>query len=219
MSRFHRPARGLLIARQRIVGTLPWRDEIEIAEFLSEPYRRVGDALLLVVPAHLDKTGQREVLAQGMAFKAVVGEQPAQIRMALEHDAIEIIGLALEPVGARKDIDDGSDRTILIDLDLDANTPVPGRRQQMVDDVEAVRALRPVHRREIDKGKEGAARIIAQECDHPVDLGRLGRDRELAPDNGIAADRAGERAGNRLTEGVERVLRHRVVTARSSRCA
>jgi hypothetical protein len=39
-----------------------------------------------------------------MAFKAVIGEDPAQIRMAGEQDAIQIVGFALEPVGARIDL-------------------------------------------------------------------------------------------------------------------
>jgi hypothetical protein len=35
-----------------------------------------------------------------MAFETVIGQDAAQVRMAGEQDAIQIIGFALEPVGA-----------------------------------------------------------------------------------------------------------------------
>ena len=37
-----------------------------------------------------------------MAAKAVVGEDAAEIRVAGEEDAVEVVGLALEPVAAGK---------------------------------------------------------------------------------------------------------------------
>jgi hypothetical protein len=37
--------------------------------------RLVDDALLLVVVANLDEAGEREVLAQRMAFETVIGQQ------------------------------------------------------------------------------------------------------------------------------------------------
>jgi hypothetical protein len=78
------------------------REEVEVAEFLRELHRLVDHALLLVVVAHLDEAGQREVLAQRMPLEAVVGEDAAQVRMAGEQDAVHVVGLALEPVGAGK---------------------------------------------------------------------------------------------------------------------
>src|SRR5712664_3680009 len=62
----------LLIARQRIVRAFPGREKIEFAEFLIETDGFVEHPLLLVVVAHLDETGEREILAQRMAVKAVV---------------------------------------------------------------------------------------------------------------------------------------------------
>ena len=76
------------------------RQEIEIAELLLQLDRLVDHALRLVVVTHLDEAGQREILAQRMALEAVVGEDAAQVRMAGEQDAVEIVGLAFEPVGA-----------------------------------------------------------------------------------------------------------------------
>ena len=98
----HRYCFGLLVARQHVFGAFPRRQEIEVAEFLRQLHRLVDDALLLVVVADLDEAGQREVLAQRMAVEAVVGEDAAQVRVAGEEDAVEVVGLALEPVGARE---------------------------------------------------------------------------------------------------------------------
>ena len=53
---------------------------------------------------------QREVLAERMADEAVVGEDAAQVRVAAEQDAEQVERLALEPVGARPDVDHGIDR-------------------------------------------------------------------------------------------------------------
>src|SRR3954465_4519336 len=105
---------GLFVAGQRhVAGALPRRKEIEIAEFLSEPHLVVDHALLLVVVAHLDEAGQREILAQRMALEAVVGEQPPEVRMAGEHHAVEVVGLALEPQRAREHLNDRRDAGVL----------------------------------------------------------------------------------------------------------
>src|ERR1700736_2887184 len=94
----HSPfATSLLVTRQyRIVGPLPRREEIEFAEFLVEPDRLVDHPLLLVVVAHLDKAGEREILAQRMAVEAVIGQQPAHVGMTGEDHAIEVVTLAFE---------------------------------------------------------------------------------------------------------------------------
>ena len=92
----------LFIAGQHIVGAFPRRQEIEIAEFLPQFDRLVDHALDFIIVADFDETSGREVLAQRVAFKAVVGEDAAKVRMTGEQDAVEIVGFALEPVGARK---------------------------------------------------------------------------------------------------------------------
>src|SRR5690349_17161137 len=97
----------LLVARQHVIGAFPWREEIERAEFLVQRDLVVDDALFLIIPAHFNKTGEREVLAQRMSLEAVVGEDAAHVGMAGEKHAIEIVGLALEPVGALEHADDG----------------------------------------------------------------------------------------------------------------
>ena len=138
----------LLVAREHVVGALPGREEVELPEFLSEPDRLVDDALLLVVVANLDEAGQREILAQRVPLEAVVGEDAAQVRVAGEQDAVEVVGLALEPVGAGKNIDErrapASSSSV---CDLHADAPVVLGRQQVVDDVEALLARRDSRRR------------------------------------------------------------------------
>jgi len=85
--------------------SFPRRKEIELAEFLVEPNRLVHHPLLLVVVADFDEAGEREILAQRMALETVVGEDSAHVGMTDEEHAVEIVGLALEPVGAREDFD------------------------------------------------------------------------------------------------------------------
>src|SRR6516165_1989141 len=98
------PAR-FLVAGQDVVGALPRRKKIEVAELLRESDRLIDHALELVVITHFNETGQREILAQRMALEAVIGEDPTQIGMARKYDAIEGVSLALIPIGTRKHFD------------------------------------------------------------------------------------------------------------------
>src|SRR5476651_1611324 len=100
-------ASSLLIARQdRIISSLPRREEIEFAEFLIETDGLIDHPLLLVVVTHLDEAGEREILAQRMAVEAVIGQETPHVRMAGEDHAVEVVAFALEPVGAGKQLDD-----------------------------------------------------------------------------------------------------------------
>src|SRR3546814_3127172 len=76
---------------------LPGAHEVEAAELLGQVHRLVDDPLLLLVVAHFLEAGQREVLAQGMALEAIVGEDAAQIGMVREEDAEHVPHLALQP--------------------------------------------------------------------------------------------------------------------------
>ena len=93
---------GLLVAGQHVVRALPGGEEVEIPELLLQLDRLVDHPALLVVVADLDEAGEREVLPQRMTVEAVVGEDAAEIRVAREQDAVEVVGLALEPVRGRK---------------------------------------------------------------------------------------------------------------------
>ena len=80
--------RRLLVAGQ-LQHAFPGAEEIEAAEFLGQLHRLIDHALLLLVVAHLDIAGQREILAQRMAFETVIGQDAAQIGMVGEEDAVE----------------------------------------------------------------------------------------------------------------------------------
>src|SRR3546814_2786147 len=75
--------------------------------FRLVPYRLIDDSELFVVVAHLDVTRHREILAHRMAFEAVIGENPPQVRMVRKEHAVEVPAFPLEPVGGRENIGDG----------------------------------------------------------------------------------------------------------------
>src|SRR3990172_3671110 len=79
----------------------PGPEEIEASILLHELHWLIDHAFQLIVIAKLDEAGEREVLAQGMALKAVIGEEAAEIRVACEQDAVKVVSLPLEPVGRR----------------------------------------------------------------------------------------------------------------------
>src|ERR1700691_6816420 len=98
---------GFLVTGQIVIRSFPWRQEIEVAELLRQAHRRIDDTFEFVVVTHLNKSGQRKILAQRIAVEPVVGEQPAHVRMAGEGDAVEVEDLALEPIRAGKHFNDG----------------------------------------------------------------------------------------------------------------
>ena len=65
------------------------------------PQHPAAHGVLRLVVADLDIAGHREDLAQRISLEAIVGQQPAQVRMAREQHAVHVERLALEPVGAR----------------------------------------------------------------------------------------------------------------------
>src|SRR5574340_1679341 len=79
-----------------------WR---HLARF--DRHRLVYDALLFRVVAHFHMAGQREILAERAADKAIIGQDAAQVRVPGEYDAVQIEGFALIPVGARPYLRDG----------------------------------------------------------------------------------------------------------------
>ena len=119
----------------------PGAEEIEAAELLGQLHRLVDHALLLVVVAHLDIAGQREVLAQRMALEAVVGEDAAQIGMVGEEDAVHVEGLALEPVRRFQKTGDTDGTGVSSSVrNLTRRRWLCLQRQQVIDDLEALRA-------------------------------------------------------------------------------
>jgi hypothetical protein len=72
-------------------GVLAWLDG----------YRLINHTRLIRVVTHFDMTGNRKILAERMADKAVVGQYAAQVVMPNECDTKQIECLALKPVGTR----------------------------------------------------------------------------------------------------------------------
>ena len=84
--------------------------------------------------------------------------------MAGEEDAVEVVGLALEPVGARENAGDRRHRRRpRRSSTLTRMRDVLARAEQVIDDVEALLALRPVDAADVDEVDEGEPRIVAQE--------------------------------------------------------
>ncbi len=94
------------------------------AEFLRQAHLVVNHAFLLVVVAHLDKAGEREILAQRMTLEAVIGEDAAHVGMAGEQHAVKIVGLALKPIGAAEHADQRRHRRHLVGRNLDPHALV-----------------------------------------------------------------------------------------------
>src|SRR5260370_21103950 len=154
-----------------------------------------------------------------MTLNAVVGQQPAHIRMAGKEHTVEVVGFALVPVGTGEDADDRGDRRCLIGLDLHAESQILLGRQEMVDDIEAPVAARPVYCCDIDKAPELASLIVAQKADDLHDIVADRADRQLSVGNAVPCDRAWKGAGDNLAEFVEPIIHCAIpITARSRRC-
>ena len=139
--------RGLLVAGQDVRRAFPWAHEIEVAEFLDQLHRLIDDALQLVVVAHLDIAGQREILAQRIAGEAVVGEDAAQVGMIGERRCRTCRRFRARTSWRR---DRRRRRTARRrprrPASLTRMRMVLGQRQQVIDDVEALRRA-PASRR------------------------------------------------------------------------
>src|SRR6516165_2131619 len=199
----------LLVARQRIIGTLPWREEVEFAELLVEAHGLVKHALLLVVVSHLDKAGQREILAQRMPLETVVGQDAPHVGVTGKEHAIEVIDLALEPIGAGKHVDDRRHLRILVCLHAQPNTCVQRRREEVIDHVETLLASGIVDRGHVGDVDKAASGVVAQEFHDIYRSFRRDRQGELIEGDRMPRYRAWKRAGDRLPQSVEPAVVHK----------
>src|SRR6185369_9942713 len=88
-------------------------------------YRLVNHTGLIGVISHFDMTGNWEVLAERMADETVIGQNPAQIVMTDESDAVQVERFAFEPINAFPDASDRINRGKLIILGEDPDTQAP----------------------------------------------------------------------------------------------
>ena len=97
---------------------------------------------MLFRPAQFDMAGQREILAERMAFKAIVRQDAAHVRIAGEHHAVTIPGLALIPAGVGIKRGQRRHRRAAIGGKLHAQPQIVRHRQQVDHDLEAFSPVR-----------------------------------------------------------------------------
>src|SRR5262245_18751206 len=197
-------ALGLLIARKHIVHSFPGALEVEGTELLRELDGFIDDALRLVVIAHLDVAREREVLAQWVTLKAVVGEDATQIRVAGKQDAVHVVGLPLVPIGGREQVDHAWHGCVYVRLALDPKALILARREQMIDHIEALRAFGIVDAANVDQLLELALAVIVQDRQHLWDVLGLNDHGELAKRHLIAHQLATQQGVHMLGKVVER---------------
>ena len=132
---------------------------------MGQFHRFIDDALLFVVVTHLDITGQRKILAQGMALESVVGKYAPQVRVAGEINAVKVPDLALPPIGRTEQLTGRRHRRIFIGPYLNANAKVVGQAEKIVNDRKAGFLLRIVDTANVDQLLELAIGVIAQEVE------------------------------------------------------
>src|SRR5690606_35121100 len=72
------------------------------------------------------------------------------------------------------------DRRRLVRRELEADAYILARAEKVIDDIEALLAVRIVDPAHVDDAHEGETRIVAQEADKLHDLGGHHRQRQLA---------------------------------------
>ncbi len=115
-----------------------------------------------------------------MALETVVGQDAAQIGIAVEDDAEHVPRLALEPAGRGEQRDDGRHGGLLVGVQLHADTLIMLQRQQVVDDLEALFAGRIIDAANIHQLLELAVAVVAQERHHLGDGGGADGDHQFA---------------------------------------
>lgn len=79
-----------------------------------------------------------------MALEAVIGQDTAEIGVAGEEDAVQVVYLTLVPVGAIEEAGDTGNGGGFVGVGLDADARVVADGKKVVDDLETVLAGRVV---------------------------------------------------------------------------
>src|SRR6185369_10464460 len=92
-------------------------------------HRLINDTSLFRVITHLYVAGNRKIFAERVTDESVIRQNAAQIRVAIEDDAVQVEGLSLIPIGTRPDTPDGVDdrKSIILGESPEAQTPVMGQ--------------------------------------------------------------------------------------------
>src|SRR5580698_5374983 len=91
------------------------------------------------------------ILAQRVTLPFLWQEDAAHVRMACELDAEHVEHFALQPIGGEVHVDRGLGLVLLGDESFDAHALIASEAIQNVDDVEAVGALGPIDRGDVDE--------------------------------------------------------------------
>ena len=127
-----------------------------------------------------------------MPVEAIVREDAAKVRMSGEEDPVHVEGLALEPVGAGIDPGDGGHGGVLVCPDTHPQALVPREGEKLVDDVEALGAVRVVDPGQVGELLKGEA--VAQQGQDFGDAPRRGVKGQVAMGGGRR--HAGARSGD-----------------------
>ncbi len=155
----------------------------------------------LVLPGHRERhwlAAARHVLAQRIVGPVQRHQDAAQIGMAVEFDAHEVVDLALEPIGASPQAGERGQRGIIAAgrRHFERQPLAAGRGKQMIDAGEAFlavvgRILAPIHSGEIRQVIEAQLGIIAQKLRHPDQILRSDDQRHLVAKLALRGDGIG----------------------------
>ena len=98
-----------------------------------------------------------------MTIETVISQDTAQIRVIGEEDAVHVVGLTLEPIGAIIQERHTRDRRGLIGIRLDTDSPVVSHRKQVVHDFETVRTRGVIDTADIRDAGELRGRVVLEE--------------------------------------------------------
>jgi hypothetical protein len=177
--RLHGVALRLLVARQqRCMPSQGLRKSKLRKSCAASPARRPPAS----APRRsaLDIAGQREILAQRMPLEAVVGQDAAQVRVVRRTDAVQSqASRSNQPAEGKTPVTDGTGVSSSV-VTFTRMRWLWLQAQQVIDDVEALLALRIVDAADVDQLLELAVRVVAQKVSTARDRSAADDDRQLA---------------------------------------
>jgi len=168
------PKKKLLLRLGRGVGLeflelrelLPRRGEVELAELLVQLHGLHHHHVLLVIVPHLGVASEGELLPQWVPLKAVVSENPPQIRVVGEEHPEHVPHLPLVPVGAQVHLSGRVDGRELVRVGLDTDARVEADRQKVVHDLKPVLPGGNIHGRQVTDAGELRVDVEVEEGQH-----------------------------------------------------
>lgn len=127
-----------------------------------------------------------------MALETVVGEDPAQIRVPQEEDAVHVPHLTLVPVGTPEDGSGAGHGGDLVGVGLDPEPGVVSDAKKVVDDLEALATGGVVGAGDVHQCTALRLGVVTQEGEGGDDGGWVDVERELVLDDGELLDVLGE---------------------------